>query len=228
MHNITDDHSIDDIRANKPRSRRENIASLFVSIALFGALGASAYISSARSSYSAGAANDDPAFIFSEHELIAVSTWFVSVGISLAIALAGPEQSRRMARWNFVALVGVTVAQCGFRQLPPNAYEAGFNDWTHRNINTAAIQAWNGTLPTVAARTRIPANAWPASIASLNPAIVEQLPSGQGVVIEWGVVSTWGTARRVIVGAHMPTTADEGRFSWRLYGDRKVGVLVGV
>ncbi|HEX5243490.1 MAG TPA: hypothetical protein VFW23_09550 [Tepidisphaeraceae bacterium] len=54
----------------------------------------------------------------------------------------------------------------------------------------------------------------------LSPASVTQLSGGQGIVLQWGVLASWGTSREVVICA-LPTIAPprDDYFQWKQVRD---------
>ena len=201
------------------RSRRRRI--ITIAVAGMANVVAGGIVLSAVNVMRAGARNADPPFMFGTADAALALLWLATAGVLIGAAVASRGADRH---WALASLLLCATAACvgvRIRALPGERYAAGFSTWAATAVDADAIRGWQAGLPPVAAATAVPASAWPKAVRSLGPASVEQLPGGRGVVLRWGVLATWGTARRVYVA---PTSADappsDVHFAWTQVGDR--------
>ena len=194
-----------------------------ITVAVAGAANvlAGGVILSAVNAAAAGRGNADPPLIFGPADAGWALLWIATAGVLVTAAALARGAARHWAA--AALLLGATAAWVGgsTRALPGERYATGFRQWAATAVDGAAICRWHAALPPVAAVTPIPTSAWPPAVRSLKPASVEQLPGGRGVVLRWGVLATWGTARQVYVA---PAPADappaDPHFLWTQVDDR--------
>ncbi len=168
-----------------------------------------------------GRRNVDPSFIVTRLDLCCLLLWLMALaGLVLIFVLT--RRAPRIVAGILLAtcLFAITPLQCEFRQMPLARYETGFLQWTSTNVHPAALAAWQATLPPVTTPTIVPPAAWPPAVASLNPSNVIQNPGG--IILEWGMLGTWGNSRRVFIAANgtVPPPANDENvlFNWKTLG----------
>lgn len=97
-----------------------------------------------------------------------------------------------------ITIVGTFSCVAGHFLSLGGTYDEGFAQWTGTQIDDNAIRSWAASLPAVTTPTAVPRATQPPSIRVHAPAAVEQHP-GQGVVLQWGVLASWGTSRKVFI-----------------------------
>lgn len=135
-----------------------------------------------------------------------------------------PHVALRLAA---VAIAAATTLSCVVGQVvrPRGTYEDGFAVWVRTHIDDNAIRAWAANQPAVTAPAVIPVSGQPVSISAHRPDAVEQQP-GQGIVLQWGVVASWGTSRKVFIAPDTQTAPPKDDFHpWVLV---RPGLWMGV
>jgi hypothetical protein len=168
---------------------------IFMVAAVLVALGASNLFA-----YWNGLTNGKVPFLLDAFLMLAGAVLTVALPIA-SFARPGLSGKRRMVGMGLtVLLLALWVALFG-RWLPVEAFEAGFDVWLTRNLNTAGIRAWQ-TAPTtpvgpvgivvppwtpwLTGWTPVPAARWPAAVRAANPSELWQEPGGTGLVLVWG------------------------------------------
>lgn len=146
-----------------------------------------------------GARNETPPFLMSGSEAMLMLLWLAS-GIALIMgATIGRGTSRFVARGAMLVCAAALPVSCSNRPLPHESYTRGLVRWTATHVDAEAIRQWHASLMPATQPAPVPAAQWPPAITALTPTAVEQLPNGQGIALQWGVLASWGTSRKVFV-----------------------------
>lgn len=166
--------------------------------------------------FRAGAKNIDPPLLFTAFDVGLLTAWAASCVVLAAAVWFGNGPVRRIVLGCVVVCASALPTGCITHVPFEQRYEDGFCLWANERVPWDILREWNAALPAASTPAAIPAAQWPPELVRLAPANVTQLPKGQGVVMEWGRLATWGTSRRVVV-CSSPTIApprDEHHF-WR-------------
>ena len=165
--------------------------------------------------------------------MVMIGGLIVILALVLLLVLAILWAGQRRYRWSVGATLtlGITIAAmyCVLHFVPVDTYERGFHDWIDKHINEStvdAIRQWDLRQPTTersvienedaftpAAPSESPQVDWPPAIFALSPHRVTRLANG--VVMEWGIFGTWGTARRVFISDTELQSCDDGSGTFR-------------
>lgn len=131
------------------------------------------------------------------------TTWVVLALAQFgALAVFLSRRPRPRAVWLVIAVsvaaIGPVNCVTGRILQLGGTYEDGFGEWVRTHIDDNSIRSWAANQPAVTAPVVVPSSAWPTSISACRPAGVEQHP-GNGIVVQWGVLASWGTSRKVFV-----------------------------
>jgi len=115
-------------------------------------------------------------------------------------------------------------ATCAVRPRPIEMYRQGLAEWARREVDVAAIRAWQAGRPPVTSPQKIPHGSLPPAIFELDPSVIERHLNG--LLLQWGVYSTMpGRQRKLFVAADdAAQPPDEGKSFWRKASD---GLFVG-
>ena len=129
--------------------------------------------------------------------------------IIASYASTRPEDRRR----SFAILGLFALSSLVVYAAVPHGYQPGFERWVSTNVAEKPIAAWATTLPAVDKETPIDVEMLPSPVRVLEPAAAVQHPDG--IVIQWGILATWGTSRKVFVG-HSATSMppDDPHHQW--------------
>jgi hypothetical protein len=215
--------SADDVVAPPARGRRTGYRPV-VEAALLAAAGTAAatFVCSHWALQHAGAHNAGVSFLLPWPDVVAGAVWAATVALLVRAAWAGAGVPRHLAAGGLIGCAAATAAAALTAAPRVDRYQAGLQTWAAEKLDFEAVRAWNAA----SGGGDIPPADWPPAIVAVEPAGVEKVAGGQGVILRWGAPGGVGYARRVFV-AGMPRGApfDDGKGGWRAAAE---GVYVGL
>lgn len=157
------------------------------------------FVGSRWATQMAGERNAGVPLMLAWPDAVAGVAWLLTAVFLVRGVHGGPGTARSVALGGLAACAAAVPASCQTAASGGERYANGFATWAATRVDAGAVRGWHAGLPVVTVPTPVPADQWPPAVAALAPGGVEQLPHGQGVVLQWGTPGTWGASRRVFV-----------------------------